>query len=225
MAVNIHLGGPVAKRPSVFRWQGPSGREILVMNGAHYTMFDQLLYTWENSIERMQEGLARYLEHLEAMAYAHDFIYLTTAATPVCWDNSPPYLEVARLIREWNARGLQPRIRFITPIELLERIKLQPRDQYELLRGDLTDYWNFGCAAPPCHSHLAPRKQKSSSPICSKLAPGTPVHYAGLAAAAWRQLNLFDDTPGAPLTRDPDTISQAQAPSRTTCLAGPRLPE
>jgi len=215
MAVNIHLGGPVAKRPSVFRWQGPSGREILVMNGAHYTMFDQLLYTWENSIERMQEGLAHYLEHLEAMAYAHDFIYLTTAATPVCWDNSPPYLEVARLIREWNARGLQPRIRFITPIELLERIKLQPRDQYELLRGDWTDYWNFGCASTADVTRISRRaKQKLfKADLLETLAPAPPVHYAGLAAAAWRQLNLFDEhTWGSFNSMDPDNdFSKAQA--------------
>jgi len=215
MAVNIHLGGPVAKRPSVFRWQGPSGREILVMNGAHYTMFDQLLYTWENSIERMQEGLAHYLEHLEAMAYAHDFIYLTTAATPVCWDNSPPYLEVARLIREWNARGLQPRIRFITPNELLEHIKLQPRDQYELLRGDWTDYWNFGCASTADVTRISRRaKQKLfKADLLESLAPAPPAHYAGLAAAAWRQLNLFDEhTWGSFNSMDPDNdFSKAQA--------------
>ncbi|HOT97961.1 MAG TPA: glycoside hydrolase family 38 C-terminal domain-containing protein [bacterium] len=215
MAVNIHLGGPVAKRPSVFRWQGPSDREILVMNGAHYTMFDQLLSTWENSIERMQEGLARYLEHLAAMDYAHDFIYLTTAATPVCWDNSPPYLEVARLIREWNARGLQPRIRFITPNELLERIKLQPRDQYELLRGDWTDYWNFGCASTADVTRISRcAKQKLfKADLLEIQAPAPPAHYSGLATAAWRQLNLFDEhTWGSFNSMDPDNdFSKAQA--------------
>ena len=215
MAVNIHLGGPVAKRPSVFRWQGPSGREILVMNGAHYTMFDQLLYTWESSIERMQEGLARYLEYLAAMDYALDFIYLTTAATPVCWDNSPPYLEVARLIREWNARGLQPRIRFITPNELLERIKLQPRGQYELLRGDWTDYWNFGCASTAdvtrISRHAKPKLFKAD--LLETFAPAPPAHYTGLAAEAWRQLNLFDEhTWGSFNSMDPDNdFSKAQA--------------
>ena len=74
MAINNHFGGQAVERPSVFRWEGPSGRSLLVMNGAHYTMFDQLLYSWENSVPRMQEGLAEYLEVLETKQYPHDFI-------------------------------------------------------------------------------------------------------------------------------------------------------
>ena len=30
------------------------------MNGSPYTMFDQLLWSWERSIERMREGLSRF---------------------------------------------------------------------------------------------------------------------------------------------------------------------
>ena len=31
-----------------------------------------------------------------------DFLYLTTADTPVSWDNSPPNTKVAGLIKRWN---------------------------------------------------------------------------------------------------------------------------
>ena len=34
MAINLHLGGTPMPRPAVYRWKGPSGRELLVMNGA-----------------------------------------------------------------------------------------------------------------------------------------------------------------------------------------------
>ena len=60
MAINLHLGGAPSPRPGIFRWQGASGREVLVMNGNHYTMFDQILYAWDNSLERMEQGLAEY---------------------------------------------------------------------------------------------------------------------------------------------------------------------
>ena len=56
MATNNHFGGYTYKRPSVFKWETPSKRELLVMNGAHYTMFDQLLDTHENNIAKMEEG-------------------------------------------------------------------------------------------------------------------------------------------------------------------------
>jgi len=147
MATNNHFGGYTYKRPSVFRWQTPSQRELLVMNGAHYTMFDQLMDTHTNNLEKMETGYQIYLDHLEKMDYNLDFIYLTTANPPVCYDNAPPNLDVARLIRLWNEKGKEPKIRYITPNMLLERIKKIPLNKIKILNGDWTDYWNFGCAS------------------------------------------------------------------------------
>lgn len=214
MAINLHLGGPAEKRPSVFRWQGASGAEIWVMNGAHYTMFDQLLYTWENSIQAMQEGLDTYLEHLAKMDYRHDFIYLTTAAAPVCWDNSPPSIDVARLIRTWNERGLQPGIRFITTNELLEKIKCLPPGQIETHRGDWTDFWNFGCAssAEVTKTNLHAKQKLYKADLLHAFSPVSKNHYHDLAAKTWRHLNLFDEhTWGSFNSMDPDNFfSKAQ---------------
>ncbi len=147
MGVNTHLGAPVRPRPGVFRWRTPSGRELRVMNGNHYTMFDQILLTWERSLDAMQNGLCSYLNQLERIDYPHDFLYLTTTAAPEMWDNSPPNLSVAKLIRQWNEAGRQPRIRYVTTEDLLERIRLIPDEKLPLLSGDWTDYWNFGCAS------------------------------------------------------------------------------
>jgi hypothetical protein len=115
MAVNPHLGAYSAERPSVFRWRGPSGRFIKVMNGAHYTMFDQLLKTHKNDLTEMNHGLQDYLNFLEKKQYPYDFIYLTATNAPVCYDNSPPNFEVSRLIRRWNDEGRSPVIRYVTP--------------------------------------------------------------------------------------------------------------
>jgi len=147
MGINTHLGAPVRPRPGVFRWRTPTGRELRVMNGNHYTMFDQILLTWERSLDAMQNGLSNYLNHLERIGYPHDFLYLTTTAAPEMWDNSPPNLSVAKLIRQWNEAGRQPCIRYVTSEDLLERIRLIPEENLPLLSGDWTDYWNFGCAS------------------------------------------------------------------------------
>jgi len=37
-----------------------------VLNGNHYTMFDQLLYAWDDSVERMKEGWTEYEAFLQA---------------------------------------------------------------------------------------------------------------------------------------------------------------
>jgi len=154
MATNNHFGGYTYKRPSVFRWLTPSKRELLVMNGAHYTMFDQLMDTPSDSLEKMEEGYKLYIDYLAKMDYDLDFIYLTTANAPVCYDNAPPNLEVANLIREWNNKGKQPRIRYITPDMLLDIIKGVDSDKLVLLNGDWTDYWNYGCASTAYETKL-----------------------------------------------------------------------
>lgn len=207
MAVNQHLGGNVAKRPSVFRWEAPSGRKILVMNGAHYTMFDQLLYSWENSIDRMQEGLDEYYAHLERLNYNLDFIYLTTAAAPVCWDNSPPNIDVAKLVAEWNEKKKTPLIRYITPNELLERIKQNPIESYPLYKGDWTDYWNFGCASTAVQTRINQQAKYKIYKADFLNARNTlpKDQFKRISKEAWENIHLFDEhTWGSYNSMDPD---------------------
>lgn len=207
MAVNRHLGGTVAKRPSVFRWVGPSGREILVMNGAHYTMFDQVLYTWENNLERMQEGLNEYYEYLKKRDYNLDFIYLTTAAAPVCWDNSPPNIDVTKLVSQWNEQVKQPLIRYITPNELLERIKQNPMDKYPVYRGDWTDYWNFGCASTAFQTKLGQiaKSKMFKAEFLHSFNDKDKHHYKRVNKEAWDNIELSDEhTWGSYNSMDPD---------------------
>jgi hypothetical protein len=214
MAINPHLGaaaGPA--RPSIFRWRGPSGRDILVMNGQHYTMFDQWFYTWDHSIERMREGLDEYLRFLEERHYPHDFAYLTSTAAPALWDNSPPNIQVARLIRRWNELGCEPPIRYVTPQQLLDRIKAIPPESLSVHRGDWTDYWNFGCASTAYETRL----NQGTKPIlftaellqASRGVEALTPAVRDVARRAWEALNRFDEhtwgshntTPGHPHTR------------------------
>ena len=144
MAVNIDNGYFVSPRPGIFFWTAPSGRRLLVMNGSAYTMFDQLLWTWENSIDRMREGLESCCARFEQSGYPHDFLYLTTTNSPEAWDNSPPNPWVAKLIRQWNESGGTPVIRYVTPSDLLDRLRKIPAASLPVLSGDWTDYWSFG---------------------------------------------------------------------------------
>ncbi len=193
MGINTHLGAPVRPRPGVFRWRTPSGRELRVMNGNHYTMFDQILLTWERSLDTMQKGLSSYLSHLEGVGYPHDFLYLTTTAAPEMWDNSPPNLSVAKLIRQWNESGRQPHIRYVTAEDLLERIRLIPDEKLPLLSGDWTDYWNFGCASTAgnvARSRAAKRALDTAD--CLAVAP-RPEAVRRVAERARDLLDLFNE--------------------------------
>lgn len=195
MAVNIHFGGSIDNRPSIFNWKAPSGRCMRVMNGAHYTMFDQLLTTWDNDLDKMAEGFKIYEDHLEKRGWSHDFVYLTTAAAPVCWDNSPPNRSVAELIKRWNEEARSPRIRYVTPDQLRQRVEEIPDEKLETLEGDWTDYWNFG-AASTAHALKVNRNSKQRLHTARLLAAGRPEHEAHtvrLDQKAQNLLNLFDE--------------------------------
>jgi len=195
MAVNAHFGHSVLNRPSIFRWQGPSGRAVLVMNGAHYTMFDQILQTPENDINAMRSGLEEYLLHLEKRSYPHDFIYLTTAHAPVSYDNSSPNPDVAKLIRKWNDSGNDPVIRYVTPDLLLAKIKTIPEKLLPLYRGDWTDYWNFGCASTAVETALnqgtKPRLYTADM-LSSQRSEPDPI-IDGVNARAWKNVLHFNE--------------------------------
>ena len=149
MGINSHLGRAVQPRPGMFLWEAPSGRKIRVWNGNHYTMFDQLLYAWEDSVDRMAEGWAAYAKHLEAIGYPYDFFYLTTTCSPVMWDNAPNNPYMPDLIRRWNESGRGPRVRYATFEDLRTRASAVPNDQLPVLRGDWTDFWAFGGGSNP----------------------------------------------------------------------------
>lgn len=195
MAVNIHFGGSIDNRPSIFNWKGPSGRSMKVMNGAHYTMFDQLLNTWDNDLESMAKGFQIYKEHLEKRGWKHDFVYLTTAAAPVCWDNSPPNQSVAELIKKWNAEGRSPRIRYITPDQLRQRVDQIPDDELHTLEGDWTDFWNFG-AASTAYALKISRNSKQrlhTARLLGARRSDIEAHTPRLDKKAQDILNLFDE--------------------------------
>ncbi|BCP55189.1 alpha-mannosidase [Kaistia sp. 32K] len=193
MAVNRHLGNHVEPRPGIFRWRTPSGRELRVMNGNHYTMFDQVLLSWERSLDSMASGLSDYVGHLDRIGYPHDFLYLTTTAAPEMWDNAPPNPAVAELIRRWNEEGREPAIRYVTTEDLAERIKAIPDDQLPLLDGDWTDYWNFGCASTATlvrRSRAAKRALDAADQLAGDSRSGAVTRAADRARDL---LDLFDE--------------------------------
>src|SRR5579863_1341454 len=77
MAINAHLGRAVEPRPGMFMWEAPSGRRLRVLNGHHYTMFDQVMFAWDDSVDRMAEGWGILAERLRDLGYALPFVYLT----------------------------------------------------------------------------------------------------------------------------------------------------
>ncbi|ACU73884.1 glycoside hydrolase family 38 [Catenulispora acidiphila DSM 44928] len=212
-AVNRHLGAPVAPRPGVFDWQAPSGRTLRVFNGSHYTMFDQLLNAWDDSVDRMVEGWNAFHARLRSSGYRLPFVYLTSTCSPIMWDNAPPNPFLPDLIRRWNEEGRGPRIRYATFDDLRERVMRIPEEDVVTLRGDWTDYWSFGVGSAPAATAVNQR----SKPLLA--AAATIGADASLVAEAADRVDLFDEHTWSHWNSDPaneqaraiETMKQAGA--------------
>lgn len=190
MAVNIHTGGHAKPWPGVFRWKGPSGRDILVMNGAHYTMFDVWVLNAGSGTDGMKKGLSNYIRFLETVDYPYDFIYLTTCHG----DNGYPVMANAERIKEWNDEGNQPVIRYITPEDLLARIKQIPRDSIPIVEGDWTDWWSYGVASSAFETKLT-RKAKQELYLIELLQAfnSTDNRSLDIKNEIWENVKLYDE--------------------------------
>jgi len=187
MGVNRHLGGPVAPRPGLFFWEAPSGRRLRVFNGSHYTMFDQLLNAWDDSVERMAAGWDAFHERLRQIGYQLPFAYLTSTCSPIMWDNAPPNPYLPDLLRRWNEQENGPRIRYATLEDLRDRVLRIPDDDIPVLRGDWTDYWSFGVASTP----VATAVNQQTKPL---LAAAEALRAnAAVTAEAAERVDLFDE--------------------------------
>lgn len=192
MGINVHFGGFPLHRPLFFRWVGPDGRSILALNGEHYGMFQRYARLDEGSLEAMAEGIAAYQHKLATQSYPYDFAYLSLTHYSF-WDNNPPYPAAFELIRRWNAEGRRPHLHFVTPEELLQRVRSLDLPEY---MGDWTDYWNFGAGSSAHENRLAHRARTMlSAADLLALQPGPARDHAlsQVIDKAYTALTLWDE--------------------------------
>jgi alpha-mannosidase len=139
MAINTHFGGAVKPRPLPFLWQGPSGRNIPTLNG----------WTYDKG---WREGIGHDADMLEKETWPRLQKYLDEIDYPLpilMLQSYHPYGDVGTafdftgFIDTWNAAGKSPRLVMATPSLWWNAVKPY-HAQLKTLRGDWTDFWNFG---------------------------------------------------------------------------------
>lgn len=194
MAINLHLSGTPTPRPAVYRWESPSGNELLVMNGEHYSMFDQWLHTSKMNLDTMQAGLEKYIKNIHTRNYPYNFVYLSATNAPFAYDNAPPNIDLPGLVKQWNEQGRKPRMRFVTPQDLLEKINELPRESFPVIKGDWTDFWNFGVASSAKETKINLNNEQQIRTIDILQAFGiTDTRIEQLTQTAWDAINLYNE--------------------------------
>lgn len=133
-------------RPTLYRWESPSGKGMLMFRGDHYHTGN----SWgiqTGDMARVSNGIFAYIDRLEKSGYP--FPLIAVQYSGYLTDNSPPSMRECDLIRAWNDRYAWPKLRSATSHEFLERIDREHGGELPVYRAAYPDWWTdgFGSAA------------------------------------------------------------------------------
>lgn len=146
MAINPHFGYPLLPRPRGFWWEGASGRKLLVYNGLQYGVSAEMLLRLPASLEEARIAIPGYAQKLRERGHQQGFIMMQVT-NPILFDNAGPRLELSKFVRQWNTEDPTIRLRVATLSEVFDRLRQEPQEHLPVLRGDWTDWWNFGAGS------------------------------------------------------------------------------
>jgi len=133
-------------KPTVYKWESPSGKQIYSFRSDHYHTgnfwgIDTAGY------EAMAPAVFSYLKDLENKDYPFDAISVQYSGYHT--DNSPPSMHECDLIRDWNNKYATPKLRSATISEFMNYVTGKYGDQLPVYRDAYPDWWTdgFGSAA------------------------------------------------------------------------------
>lgn len=146
MAINEHYGHALKPWPRAFRWESPDRRIITAYNGFIYGVTSDMSMRVPTNLQEAQARVPEWAAMWETRGYPHEFLMMQI--TNVRYhDNGAPQPALPDFIRRFNATNPKVRLRFITISDFFDRMRQEPEDRLPLLRGDWTDWWNFGAGS------------------------------------------------------------------------------
>ena len=146
MAINEHFGHALRPWPRAFRWQSPGGRTLLAYNGFIYGVTSDRNLRIPVDMDEARRRVPKWTKLWEERGYPHPF--LMQQITNIRYhDNGSPQSVLPEFIRRWNESDPEVRLRLITVSDFFDRLRNEPEERLPLMRGDWTDWWNFGAGS------------------------------------------------------------------------------
>lgn len=130
--------------PTVFRWQSPSGSEMLAYRAEHYNT-GNFFGIEKGDFAAFEVKLLNYLIELEAKDYPYDIAAVQFSG--YFTDNSPPSIAACKNVQLWNEKYASPKIRLAVSSEFIQEVETRYGDSLETIRGAWPDWWTDGCGA------------------------------------------------------------------------------
>ena len=132
--------------PTVFRWQSPSGKEMIAYRAEHYNKGNFVGIETDN-FENFEVKLLDYLSSLEQNGYPHSLAQLQFSGYLI--DNSPPSIQACENVRKWNEKYKFPKIKLALSSEFFEYFEKNHYDSLQIVKGAWPDWWTDGFGAAP----------------------------------------------------------------------------
>lgn len=130
--------------PTVFRWQSPSGSEMIAYRAEHYN-HGNFLGIEKSNFEEFEIKLLTYLIELDAKNYPYDIA--AAQFSGYFTDNSPPSIAACENVKKWNEKYSSPHIRLAVSSEFIKDVEKRYGSQLETIKGAWPDWWTDGCGA------------------------------------------------------------------------------
>ncbi len=146
MGENGHRALIPFDRPTVYKWESPSGKSAYSYRSDHYMTangwgIDKVGY------EAMAPKVFQYLESLEQRNYPFDAVSVQYSGYHT--DNSPPSRKTSDVIRDWNKKYASPKLKSALFHEFMDYITAKYDKQLPVIQAAYPDWWTdgFGSAA------------------------------------------------------------------------------
>ncbi|MCL2360872.1 MAG: hypothetical protein FWC73_03540 [Defluviitaleaceae bacterium] len=197
--INTHHGMyPMYQNQKAYWWQRANGKMLLVWNGEHYHLGNELgirpyIYNEEKSetnIEILHKNLSKYITECEEADLQNDFIVLGVSGE--LSDNAPPNKVVLDTIKAYNSLyGEKTKLVMVTLQELYQELSQHlSLDELPVATGDYTDWWANGVGSTPLavkHYRGAQRMYHLSA----RAVPQAHIDYPELKRTAEDNLLLY----------------------------------
>lgn len=163
--IHTHHGYyPLFKKQTAFYWKSPKGNKILVWNGEHYHIGNELGLTlqkaypymihdglnYENKnewFETAEKRIEAYVRVLKEQDYPYDFV--TVSVSGLMTDNASPSTNIIEFINRYNKlHGKEIELKMSTLDEYFSMIRETKLD-IPTYSGDWTDWWSDGTGSTP----------------------------------------------------------------------------
>ena len=146
MGNNGHRALIPFNRPTLYKWESPSGKQMLAFRSDHYHT-GNFLGVDKGDAAAVETPLFNYLDGLVKKDYPFDAIAIQYSGYHT--DNSPPSYSSSKLVEEWNKEFAYPKLRNALPYEFMDYVASQNLDGIQTYRVAYPDWWTdgFGSAA------------------------------------------------------------------------------